>query len=303
MNLPFECSTAMTTATDRIRHVLHFIHRHMDRPLSVEDIAAQSCWSRWQLQRVFQSELGISVGQYVRELKLSAAAEQLLDSKQRSIDIAFELGFGSEIAFSRAFRQMFGVSPRAYRQAGQRTGLRKPMIVVESSPSCGLNTPFVEVRVESREQGDFYGVSTPICGLFSDKPNFSHRVPKLWQQILAQFDLSETEKFGVIDVTTDPDKSGRLTYWASIRPNALPATAHKTFQLVTVPAQTYAVIKHRGKISALPETLLWFMLHWLPNSEFRGIDGFEIEQYPPDYDGEQPMAIMEYWLPIKKVGS
>jgi len=65
-----------------------------------------------------------------------------------------------------------------------------------------------------------------------------------------------------------------------------------------VPAQTYAVLSHVGPVSQLGQTLNWFILHWLPSSGYRGLDGFELERYAPDFDGSQPDARMEYWLPV-----
>ncbi|WP_295893282.1 helix-turn-helix transcriptional regulator [uncultured Vibrio sp.] len=76
------------------------------------DLSAVSCWSGWQLQRVFQNYTGMSVPQYVREQKLSKAAEQVLCRDNKTVDIAYCFGFGSEVAFSRAFRSFFGLSPK-----------------------------------------------------------------------------------------------------------------------------------------------------------------------------------------------
>ncbi len=301
-------SLPMTSAIGRISHVLNYIHDHLDVALSVDEIAKQSCWSRWQLQRVFQNEIGVSVGQYIRELRLSGAAEQLLDSKARSIDIAFAYGFSSEISFSRAFRQMFGISPRAYRKAGQRTGLRKPIALSPNSWHADWpgQFPFVDVRVESLAGFTLRGLATPIHGLFSAAPDFSQKVPALWQQMLSQFPLDSLMKFGVIDVTDDPTHLGKLTYWAAVNSQGAMAIDLKQqldSQLaeVAIPSQTYAVVKHRGCVSSLPETLLWFLLHWLPQSGYRGIDGFELERYAPNYDSQHQDALMEYWLPIVKI--
>jgi len=100
----------------RIQQVLMYIHQNLNLPLMLEDIAEQSCWSRWQLQRVFQKETGYSVANYVRELKLNEAANQLLTTSDRVIDIAIALGFSSEISFSRAFKQAHNLSPSAFRK-------------------------------------------------------------------------------------------------------------------------------------------------------------------------------------------
>lgn len=100
----------------RINEVLDYIHHNLCKPLSIAELTKQSGWSRWQLQRVFQRETGSSLATYVRELRLAHADTRLTNSSERVIDIAIELGFGSEISFSRTFKQKFGTSPSTYRK-------------------------------------------------------------------------------------------------------------------------------------------------------------------------------------------
>jgi AraC-like DNA-binding protein len=92
----------IATRFNRIERVLAYIHANLDQPLNVADLAALSCWSRWQLQRVFSEQTGLNVAHYVRELKLGQAAQQLVMGQSRVIDIALMYGFGSEASFSRA---------------------------------------------------------------------------------------------------------------------------------------------------------------------------------------------------------
>ncbi len=120
--------TIIDPSLNRIEKLLSYIHIHVDLPLTLDDLSKQSCWSRWQLQRVFQAKTGLNVAQYVREIKLSLAAEHLLTSRERMVDIAVEFGFNSEISFSRAFKQQFGLSPKSYRQQGIRRGIKIPLV-------------------------------------------------------------------------------------------------------------------------------------------------------------------------------
>ncbi len=280
----------------RVCKLLNYIHSNMDQALSLEDLAEQSCWSRWQLQRVFQCETGVSVANYVREIKLSAAAESLLCSSDRVIDIGFNLGFNSEISFSRAFKHHFGVSPRLYRSQGKRFGLRKPLRPTYGVASLEDNPQLVEVRVESSGAFDCYGVSDSFRGLLSDQPDFAVKVPKIWQQLQIQVPaIDEYPLLGVIDVTHAHDNGSNLRYLAGVSKRL------QQLEMVTVPAQTYAVIKHRGPIKGLASTLEWFIFHWLPESEYRGVDGYELERYPIGYQSDQQQSEMEYWLPISPV--
>ncbi|OEE37483.1 AraC family transcriptional regulator [Vibrio genomosp. F10 str. ZF-129] len=300
-----------TSAFDRISRVLAFIHANLSSALSLEDIATQSCWSRWQLQRVFQAETGLTVANYVRELKLSQAAEELLDGKERVIDIAVGLGFNSEVSFSRSFKQMFGVSPSQYRKAGKRGGLRKPIQVSEtvSAEEKGALS-FVEVRIDERESFLVKGVTSEISGLFSLTQDFAQKVPQLWSRLEQEFTLPDDDVLrfiGVADLTQSYFDGTNIHYWAGVELHdaisipQLPSIISDKLEVLTVPKQTYAVVKHCGPIKNLRHTLSWFVLNWLPSSGYRGVDGYELEVYPLSYQPYAANAEMEYWVPVVKL--
>ncbi|MGY3901756.1 helix-turn-helix domain-containing protein [Aeromonas lusitana] len=276
----------------RIERVLDYIHTHLDEPLSLEQLAEQSCWSRWQLQRVFQHETGLTVAHYVRELKLSQAAEALLSGRERVLDLALCYGFGSEVSFSRAFKQHFGCSPLAYRKRGQRLGLAMPLVRAQTPQACA--SKWVQLRVESRPGFVLHGVRGEIRGLFAEEPDFHQTVPAIWRAAQAAGLPVTSELLGVVEVSAAGEA---LPYWAGVAATEgaiLPAGLAR----LAVPPQEYAVLTHVGPIHQLAETLNWFILHWLPGSHYRGLDGFELERYGPHFNGAQADARMEYWLPV-----
>ncbi|KKD00485.1 AraC family transcriptional regulator [Photobacterium halotolerans] len=288
----------------RIQRVLDYIHTHLDQPLSVVELAEQSCWSRWQLQRVFNNETGLTLAQYVRELKLSRAAEQLLSGNNRILDIALACGFNSEISFIRAFRQMFGCSPGSYKKRGLLTGLRTPLQStrpVTLAPE--ISQRLLQIRLERRPAFQLCGVSGQIHGLFADHPDYTETVPAIWQQFHQQFTGTDTQsQIGVIDTQSQP--GDELTYWAGIPVEQMAETdpliaAHA--QRLTVPEQLYAVIPYSGPIHQLDKVLHWFIAAWLPESGYQGIDGYELEIYPPQFDVSNPAHSMAYWLPVAPV--
>ncbi|MCC4861206.1 AraC family transcriptional regulator [Vibrio splendidus] len=299
-----------TPAFGRISRVLTYIHSNLSSSLSLEDIATQSCWSRWQLQRVFQAETGLTVANYVRELKLSQAAEHLLDGKERVIDIALGLGFNSEISFSRSFKQMFGSSPSQYRKAGKRVGLRKPIQVSETASTSEKGAlSFVEVRIDERESFLVKGMTSEISGLFSLTQDFAQKVPQLWSRLEGEVEIPDDnvlQFIGVVDLTQSCFDGTNIHYWAGVELQEgisipqLPSIISERLEVLTVPKQTYAVVKHCGPIENLRHTLSWFVLNWMPSSGYRGVDGYELEMYPFAYQAHASDAEMEYWVPIIK---
>jgi len=289
---------------NRIERVLDYIHAHLDQPLSVELLAEQSCWSRWQLQRVFTSATGISVAQYIRELRLSRAAELLLDSDLRQLDIALACGIDSEISFSRSFRQMFDCAPRTYRKRGQRIGLRTPIRTdIEVLPPSELASPLLQIRVENRPAFSATGLQAEVSGLFAEQPDFANRVPALWIQLEQHLDgqlSAPCERIGIMDVTDALYQQFRFPYWATVPADMLSAeqATQRGLQTIQVPEQLYAVIPFRGPLSALEHTLLWFIMHWLPDSGYRGQNGFDLEIYDASFRLTSDEVAMEYWVPI-----
>jgi transcriptional regulator GlxA family with amidase domain len=64
----------------------------------------------------------VSLGRYMRESRLSEAAQLLQSSGLNVSDIGERCGFESLYAFSRAFRKAYGIPPRTYRQLVQEGG-------------------------------------------------------------------------------------------------------------------------------------------------------------------------------------
>jgi AraC family transcriptional regulator len=281
----------------RIEKVLDYIHEHLDESIHVASLAEKSCWSRWQFQRVFGEATGLTVAQYIRELRLSKAAELLLSSPKRHIDIAILCGFDSEISFSRAFKNMFNCTPREYRLRGKRQGLRTPLQYrTEKTLAGDKPKAFTQIRIESRDAFQLNGVHGWIHGPFSSTPDFIERVPQLWKTIDTknEYFAPTAQPIGIIDTHYHPQNPDQMCYWAGYL-----GQPKNTYATIYVPSQEYAVIPVHGKVAAVEQAVEWFIHRWLPESDYDGISGYELEVYDPHYDPKSSQSYMEYWLPIK----
>ncbi|GGY78732.1 AraC family transcriptional regulator [Marinobacter zhanjiangensis] len=292
------------TAQSRIGQVLRFIHSHLDQPLTVASLATLGGWSRWQFQRVFAAHTGSSVAHYIRELRLSQAAELLLCTRDRQLEIALSCGFESDISFSRSFRQYFGCSPGQYRKRGVRCHLRAPIPVAPlPAPPPGSNPCQTRIRVESRPAFDVIGLSCQIHGIYSPTPDFARRVPDLWRQLRTRHILPEkAARLGVMPVSGDAGDHS-FPYWACLEASAW--QNHPQLPRLTVPAQEYAVVPFQGPVTNLEQTLSWFLDEWLPASGYQGCFGFDLEIYPagPHRNIPDGHITVEYWVPIRPAGN
>jgi AraC family transcriptional regulator len=142
--------------------------------------------------------------------------------------------------------------------------------------------------------------------LFSSKPDFQVCVPKIWKELELQYDLYQKKHpavnkrdkaIGVINTHDNKDYPQQILYWAGYQlDNQSPLPFEKELH---IPAQEYAVIPIHGNAQAIKEALTWFIFYWLPESNYDGISGFELEKYESNYDPNNPNSYMEYWLPIQ----
>lgn len=106
-------STARDVILDKINR---YIREHLSEAVTIADIAQELGYSVSHLRAVFRDRLGVSLGRYMRESRLSEAAQLLQSSGLNVSAIGERCGFESLYAFSRAFRKAYGIPPRAYRQ-------------------------------------------------------------------------------------------------------------------------------------------------------------------------------------------
>lgn len=97
------------------------LHRRFREPLRLEDVASALYVSTYHLCRVFKEETGMSIHQYLNQLRLRQALTELAQGDTALAKLANDLGFCCQSHFTRAFRKQFGVPPgEARRQALDR---------------------------------------------------------------------------------------------------------------------------------------------------------------------------------------
>ena len=98
----------------KMEEITHFIRDHLEETLSIEQLARTFFLSRYYLMHRFKEVYGCTVHQYIRQKRLQRAAEEI----RRGVPVlkaAEEAGFGDYSVFLRAFRAVYGRSPREWR--------------------------------------------------------------------------------------------------------------------------------------------------------------------------------------------
>ncbi|MBL0938811.1 MAG: AraC family transcriptional regulator [Gemmatimonadaceae bacterium] len=100
---------------DAVTRVLRHLVTHMDAAPDLAALASLAHMSPFHFHRVFRGMVGETPLELLRRLRLERAASVLRTSTQPITSIAFEAGFETHEAFTRAFRVAFGEAPSAFR--------------------------------------------------------------------------------------------------------------------------------------------------------------------------------------------
>jgi AraC family transcriptional regulator len=103
-----------------IEDVMRYIREHISEPLDREMLAGVAGFSVPHFHRVFTARVGESAASYVRRLRLERAGRKLRMGAVDITEVALAAGYDTHAAFSKAFKQHFGLSPSKFRQLGCR---------------------------------------------------------------------------------------------------------------------------------------------------------------------------------------
>jgi AraC family transcriptional regulator len=261
--------TSPTGATyrQRILRVQLYIQEHLDEELPLDRLARLAHFSPFHFHRIFTGLVGEGVGEYVRRLRLEAAAVALKTTDRPVTRVALDAGYGTHEAFTRAFRQQFGVSPSQFR-AG-----RHPAHATKEGATVTTDLAARDVRITTfpprrvvflRHVGPYTEVG-PTFGRLTD-----------WAGRRGLF-RPDTLMLGVCwdDPAVTPPEKLRMDCCVTA-PVGVDADGEIGVQ--TVGGGEYAVLSHVGPYAGLGEAYRWLFGVWLPASgrEPRNAPPFEV---------------------------
>ncbi|MCG0276783.1 MAG: AraC family transcriptional regulator [Thermosediminibacteraceae bacterium] len=273
-----------------IQKAIEYIEDNLTEELNIQEIAKKAHVSPFYFQRIFSTLCGFTVGEYIRNRRLSLAAQELSESNAKIIDVAIKYGYDSPDSFTRAFTKFHGIPPSAARLKGANLKSFAPLkvkLILEGG------TIMLEYKIVEKAQFTVMGKVRNF-----DLDTSYDEVPKFWE---AHMKSGENKIIhGMFGICMDVDGK-KLDYMIAdiyLPWNEIP----EGYETRVIPAGTWAVFPCRGPLPKSIQnvyTRIWS--EWLPSCKNYKLAGnYTVEMYTPP-EGNPEDYYCEIWIPVEKI--
>lgn len=277
----------MNDWVEGIADAIEYIEENLTERIDIEKVAQSAYLSSFYFQKIFTALCGFSVAEYIRNRRLTLAAQELCSTNAKVIDVAFKYGYGSSDSFARAFTAFHGVAPSDAKRLGsdlKSVSRLKIKLTLEGST-------MIEYKIVKKAQFTLVGTKRK----FRTESSYAE-IPKFWQEFMSAADNPILGMYGLCETT------GKSEFDYYIADDYNPAKdIPDGYEAKVIPAGTWAVFPCRGALpKALQDVNTKIWSEWLPSCKAYKLAGdYDLEMYTAPHENPDE-DYSEIWIPVVK---
>ncbi|MGV8984254.1 AraC family transcriptional regulator [Clostridium sp.] len=279
-----------------IGEAINYIEENITEEITQENIAKTTFMSTFYFQKGFAMLCGFTVGEYIRQRRLTLAGSELVSTDEKIIDIALKYGYASPDSFTKAFTRFHGGTPTAVRKNGAMIKSFAPLKI-----KFLLEGGYImDYKIVKKDSFTVMGVSKMF-----KYDSATTEIPQFWTEhyqtgngkfVCGMYGISIDESMG----------SDEFEYLIADNYNSSMEIPNG-FVTKVIPKHTWAVFACKG---AMPKSLQdvngKIFSEWLPNcKDYKIAAGYNVEMYTniADYlkGNQDENYYSEIWIPVKKI--
>ncbi len=288
-----------TEYQERINKVTRYIQAHLGEPLQLEILAEIAGFSPFHFHRIFAAYTGETMAEYIRRLHLERAVKQLFDSSKPITVIALDAGYETPSAFTKAFKQHFGITPSELREMNRQSAVSIIRQIKSKEKQRRL-----AMKAEVRVLPDRKVLYVRRTGMIDN--NFNHAAKEaftaLWQFLGAKnLDKDWTHCLSITpdDPSIIPPENCRYDAGVILR-DGVKVEPKGEVQFQTLEGGRWAVFLHKGPYEMMWQTWNAAYRDWLPASGASRSDSPPYEVYLDSPSQTAPEDLRtELYIPLK----
>lgn len=282
-----------------IQNAINYIEEHLTEEINYDKVAEEAACSSFYFQRIFSVLCDISLGEYIRNRRLTLAGNELNASDIKVIDIALKYGYESPESFTRAFSKFHGITPSEAKKNGSKLkSFSRLSVKITLSGGSMMDYKIVEKEAfEIIEKVEAHSIENDVN---------AKSIPDFWIKshndgTVKTLLENTTDRTFIFGVCYGNNSDSAKTFDYSIGAVYNPKTAvPKGFRRNIIPARTWAIFECKG---AMPKAMqdMWHKItsEFFPTTGYQPTYEMDIEAYT-----EGDMGGLDYrseiWIPVVK---
>ncbi|WP_235860746.1 AraC family transcriptional regulator [Peptoniphilus porci] len=269
---------------------IDYIEDKLTEEIDEREIMKITGYSYPMFSRIFSVISGYSLSEYIRLRKMTKAANELKNSDERVIDIAFKYGYNSQDSFTLAFKNFHMVTPGQVKRGAKYQYF--PRIYFSISVQGGNQ---MDIKIEKKKAFKVAGVKSDV----TKGSNFS----KVWDELIEKVPREKFDEFGsgqIYGVGYDylMDEEDSFIYLAGFDVKDERKAKDLGLEILNIPEKEYAILSLKGSMpECIHEGWKYIISYFFPKEGYRHDESPDFEVYgngnPTSEDYE-----MELWVPI-----
>ena len=261
----------------KFNDALDYIEDHLQEGIDFKEIEKITGTSIYHFRRMFSYLAGMSLGEYIRNRKLSNATFDLLHGDMSVTETALKYGYESADGFSRAFREWAGFNPSEVKKAKNLKAFPKLSFQLTIQGGMDMDYRIVKkeafkiVGVKKRVPVQFEGVNQEIAELAKSITQEQKKTLRSFANIEPHQPVNASFNFD----DGRMEEKGSLDHMIGVLTTK--ADDFAGFDVVEVPALTWAIFSSEGEFPKIMQDLRGkIFAEWLPSSDYELVDAPEI---------------------------
>ncbi len=275
-----------------IQRAIDYMEENLTEEIDYAEVAERAYSSSFHFQRTFNILTDMTVGEYIRNRRLSQAGEELSVAHAKVIDVALKYGYDSPESFTKAFTRFHGVTPSEARKEG---------VILKSFKRLSISLTLKGGKIMEYQiaKKDSFHVLVKTKSFLME--TCESLVPEFWAESNKDGTLQVLCKHGIKNELLGlcaPESEKTFRYGIGIE-CPKDTVAPKGYEVWNLSAHTWVVFRCVGPMpSAVRELNHRIYSEFFPQSEFEPTGDIDFELYPDECDKLDYSA--EIWIPVRK---
>lgn len=176
----------------KMNKVIEFIEANLENEIDVKDLSKIVLVNDFIFERIFSFVSGVTVKEYIKMRRLSKAYEEIKNTNNKIIDIALKYQYNSAAAFTRAFKNYFGISPKECRDS---KCFYKVYPILNFTSNNNYNFDY-EIKEIKNKVLYVYEVSA------NNKSDYQYEIRKLYKKVKENGDYKKFNQSGMYGISS-----------------------------------------------------------------------------------------------------